>query len=222
MNFQSLIDEFVGSSPKVGGSRAGGGINVTGLAGGAAAAGIAGLLLGSKTGRKMATGALKYGGVAAIGALAYKAWQSHQQAGAEGTAQPVPGGAADRFLPNCDTADGQDRLARTLTRARVSAANADGHIDAREHRRILDAIEAFGLSSADTSFLIAELSRPASAETVAAGATTPETAADVYLAAVLVSDTADPKSRQYLDDLARHLNLGPALKAQLERSGSDV
>ena len=76
MSLNALIDQFVGSSPKlaasraVGGLNAKGGISTAGLAGGAAVAGLAGVLLGSKKGRKVATSALKYGGVAAIGALA--------------------------------------------------------------------------------------------------------------------------------------------------------
>ncbi len=43
------------------------------------AGGLAGGMLTSKGGRKMAKKGLKYGGIAAVGALAYSAWQQHQQ-----------------------------------------------------------------------------------------------------------------------------------------------
>ncbi|MEM8665240.1 MAG: DUF533 domain-containing protein, partial [Pseudomonadota bacterium] len=46
----------------------------SGLITGAAAGGLAGLLLGSKKPRKIAGTALKVGGVALVGGLAYKAW----------------------------------------------------------------------------------------------------------------------------------------------------
>ena len=70
-------------------SGGGGGIGRSfpgGIGGAAAAGGLAGLLLGSKKGRKFAGKAAKYGGMAVLGALAYNAWQKHQagQAGAGG------------------------------------------------------------------------------------------------------------------------------------------
>src|SRR5687767_1915502 len=49
------------------------------FAGGAVAGGLLGLLLGGKKMRKMAGGALGYGGAAAIGALALRAYQTYQQ-----------------------------------------------------------------------------------------------------------------------------------------------
>lgn len=50
-----------------------------GLATGAVAGGLAGLLLGGKKPRKLAKSALKLGGAAAVGGLAYGAWQKWQQ-----------------------------------------------------------------------------------------------------------------------------------------------
>ena len=60
--------------------------------------GVLGLLMGSKRGRSMGGTALKYGGVAALGALAWKAYQDHQarQAGAASVQDELakPGAAA--------------------------------------------------------------------------------------------------------------------------------
>ena len=54
------------------------------------AGGLAGGMLTSKGGRKMAKKGLKYGGIAAVGALAYSAWQQHQQRQAQQPAAPDP------------------------------------------------------------------------------------------------------------------------------------
>ena len=62
----------------------------------------------------------------------------------------------------------------------------------------------------------AELRSPVDAVAVAAGATTPELAAEVYLASVLVVDETSAKERAYLDALASALRLDAGLKAQLE------
>jgi len=61
-----------------------------GAGGGALAAGAMGLLLGNKKARKFGGKALTYGGLAALGVIAYKAygnWQA-QQAGATGRRAP--------------------------------------------------------------------------------------------------------------------------------------
>ncbi|MCV6623765.1 MAG: tellurite resistance TerB family protein [Cellvibrionaceae bacterium] len=63
-----------------------------GFAGGAAAGGLAGYLLGSKKGRKMAKKAAKYGGMALVAGLAYKAYNNYQsQKQAPGQATPNQG-----------------------------------------------------------------------------------------------------------------------------------
>ena len=49
-----------------------------GLATGGVAGGLAGILLGGKTSKKMAKGAVKLGGTAALAGLAYKAYTQWQ------------------------------------------------------------------------------------------------------------------------------------------------
>jgi uncharacterized membrane protein YebE (DUF533 family) len=61
-----------------------------------------------------------------------------------------------------------------------------------------------------------ELRRPVEPADVAAAARTPEMAAEVYLASVLVADDTSTMERAYLDALARELKLAPELKARLE------
>jgi uncharacterized membrane protein YebE (DUF533 family) len=71
-----LLDQLVGSGV------------AGGLAGGIAGGALANVLSGKK-GRKLAGSALKVGGLALVGGLAYKAWQNHQQGGGRATAQPT-------------------------------------------------------------------------------------------------------------------------------------
>ena len=51
---------------------------------------------------------------------------------------------------------------------------------------------------------------------IAKSAGTPEMAAEMYLASVLVVDEESFMERSYLTELARQLKLDPALKAELE------
>ena len=70
------------------------------------------------------------------------------------------------------------------------------------------------------SWFEAELRRPLEPADVAVGATTPELAAEVYLASVLVVDETSTMERAYLDALARELRLDEGLKRQLETRAS--
>src|SRR5690606_29280094 len=57
--------------------------------GGAAVGGVLGLLLGGKKMRKMAGGALGYGGAAVLGALALKAYENYQHGRSVQAAAPL-------------------------------------------------------------------------------------------------------------------------------------
>ena len=63
----------------------------------------------------------------------------------------------------------------------------------------------------------AELNRPVDPAEVAAAVTSPQQAAEIYLASLIVVDETTTMERAYLDELARRLNLDPALKADLEQ-----
>ncbi len=63
---------------------------LTGLGGGALGAGALGLLLGSKKARKIGGKVAMYGGMAALGALAYRAYGDWQRSQAGGAAAPPP------------------------------------------------------------------------------------------------------------------------------------
>ncbi len=217
-----------GPSPLAGLGGLGGGGAFGGMAGGAAMGGLAALLVGTKTGRKIGGSALKYGGIAAVGALAYHALRRASTPGApQPTAQAEVAAPsqdeAQRLLPGCTQSAGQQDLARALITAMISAAHADGHIDETERQKIMQAIEGMeGLGSKDRIFLFDQLSNPADVSAVADLATTPELQAEIYLASRLMLDPDQATDRAYLDRLAIGMGLQSAVRQELERAALEA
>jgi len=206
-----------------------------GMGTGALAAGAVALLFGSKGTRKFAKKAVKVGGTAAIGGLAFKAfsdWQKSQKqaSGRSGTqaigGTTMPGSIEgtklnlDQFEPGTPIADLSDIQAtvrsESIVQAMISAARADGHIDETEMALIRQQIISLGLEKDVTQFLLAELNKPVDVTSVASLADTPETAAELYLASALVVDIDNNEERLYLDDLAKAMNLDEQMVAHLE------
>ncbi|MCW5636024.1 MAG: tellurite resistance TerB family protein [Rubrivivax sp.] len=179
---------------------------------GAAVGGVLALLLGSRRGRSLGGSVLKVGSVAAIGALAWKAYQDYQASQAGPGASPA--GAAPRFeaLP----APQLEQHSQVILKAMIAAARSDGHMDEREHELVRAELARVQADAETHRWVEAELKRPVDPAEVAAAATTPEMAAEVYLATLLVVDETTTMERAYLDELARRLNLAPGLKSELE------
>ena len=98
----------------------------------------------------------------------------------------------------------------------IAAAKSDGHLDERERQLVEAELTRSEADPAVRTWVEAELRRPVEPADVAAGATTPELAAEVYLASVLVVDETGTMERAYLDALARELRLDDGLRRQLE------
>ena len=207
-----LMDQFLGGQSVAGGTTKGGAGPFGGIAGGALAGGLAGLLTGTKKGRKLSKGALTYGGMALLGGLAYKSWSDWRAgkepdaAAGERTFEAPPTGSP--FLP---VGGEENNLGHALIRAMIGAAKADGHIDAAEQQRIFKQVNELGLDAEAKAFVMDELARPLDLEAVAAGATCPETAAEIYAASLIAIDPSGPAEKSYLANLAARLKLEPAL-----------
>lgn len=191
------------------------------FAGGAAAGGILGMLLGGKGMRRMGGGALTHGGAAVLGALAHRAWQNWQQGQAPASAPiatPAEAQAIDqRFDPAAiPAADGQP-FEFALIRAMVGAAKADGHVDAAERNRIVERVETLGLDPEAKAFVFDALDQDITIPAIVATAGTPEQAAELYLAARMVMDPDQAAERAWLGALAHRLKLDPGLAAHLDR-----
>lgn len=177
---------------------------------GALAGGALGLLLGNRKARKFGGKVALYGGVAAVGVLAYKAygdWQ-RQQGGTAG----VEPQTVDR-LPPAEA----ERHAQAILKALVAAAKADGHIDAREREAIEGEFHRVDADASLQAWLHEELERPLDPAEVARASETPEMASEMYLASLLAADEQSTMERLYLDELARQLKLDDALKQRLEQ-----
>lgn len=184
---------------------------------GAAAGGVLGLLLGSKRGRSMGGTALKYGSIAALGAVAFKAYSHWQEQQQRQQAQQAPQAApATPTNPSLLTAPADEDISRALLKAMIAAAKSDGHLDEREQSLIHAELDRQQASEQDRRWMQEELRRPLDPAEVARAATTPELAAEMYLASLLMADDTSFMERAYLDELARQLKLAPGLKAELE------
>ncbi|QXH34798.1 tellurite resistance TerB family protein [Pseudomonas muyukensis] len=204
---QSLLQEHQGKRASDKGT-AGLGSLLSGAGGGALAAGAMGLLLGSKQARKYGGKALTYGGLAALGVLAYKAYGNWQARQGEGNREPQ---TLDRLPPAQ-----AEQHSQAVLRALVAAAKSDGHIDERERALIEGEFTRLDSDRELQHWLHAELNKPLDPAEVARAAQTPEMAAEMYLASVMMVDQENFMERAYLDELARQLRLDPVLRQELE------
>jgi uncharacterized membrane protein YebE (DUF533 family) len=142
--------------------------------------------------------------------LAWKLYQEHQAKQSAAPA-PLPAQSFER-LPAPQLED----HSRVMLKAVIAAAKADGHMDERERAAVEAELQRMDADASTRRWVDEELRRPLEPAEVAAAATTPEMAAEVYLASVLVADDTSTMERAYLDALARELKLAPELKASLE------
>lgn len=218
-------DVLAGAQQALGGltGALGKGLGGSGLAGGALAGGLTALLLGTKAGRKLGGTAIKVGGLALLGGLAYKAysdWQAGRTAAPEQQpAAPLPPPASSGFAVPA-TAEGQDVIARAVIRAMIAAARADGRIDAEETRKVEQALAQAGLANGARTFLIEALGQPDDLDEIARQATTPELAAEMWLAARLTIDPDTAEEAAFLRAFAERLRLAPDLVEHLEATAA--
>jgi uncharacterized membrane protein YebE (DUF533 family) len=195
------------------------------LLAGALAGGLASILLGSKGGRKLAKGALTYGGIAAIGGLAYKAYRDYQ-AGQSAQAEKPAGKSDVPLLPPpadspfaiANAPQGEEAFALDLVRAMIAAAKADGHIDDQERAKIVGKLSEGGLDPEEEAFLTSELAAPLDIDRIVRSAKNKEEALELYAASLLSITPDHPAERAYLDMLAARLGLEPELAKTVERT----
>lgn len=215
MNSRSLIDQLLkaGTDMMQSGGKASSGMQMkdvlVGAGGGAAATAALGMLLGNKRHKKMAGQVITYGGLAALGVLAYKAygnWQQQQgNIASNGTPQTV-----DR-LPEPLV----EQHSQAILRALIGAAKSDGHMDAKERQLIEGEIAKLTSDPQLQRWFDQEMNKPLDPLEIASYATTPELASEMFLASVLVVDEESFMERSYLQELAKQLRLDPALETEL-------
>jgi len=220
MDFTGLLNQLISSADNAmrnsGAAPGQGGMSdlVKGAIGGAAGGGLLALLAGSKGGRKLGMQAVKYGGSAALGALAYKVfndWQSRQAVPSHPKTET--GSLDQRALMPPQT----EQHAKTVLKAMIAAAKSDGHVNEEEMARIEQVVQGMGASSDVSAFVHEELHKPLDPSDVARGVTSGEEAAEIYLASVILVDEQNFMERAYLNELANQLNLQPELVSRLEQ-----
>lgn len=121
------------------------------------AGGVLSGALMSKGGRKLGKTALKVGALAAVGGIAWKAYQHYQckqgtaattatAAGPQAAAAALPDLTSGRFIAAAEDRPGNPGP-MLLLRAMIAAAHADGHIDAAERQRIFERVDELELDS---------------------------------------------------------------------------
>lgn len=194
--------------------------NLASLGTGALAGGLLAALLGTKGGRKLSKGALKAGSVAALGALAYHAYQNYQKKQNEDIeGEVVSSSTTTHNLASDNTTefvkDGENN-AHVLLAALIAAAKSDGHIDDTEKRLIQQHITTIGESADLQQFIENEINKPLEPAEFAKYADNTALASQIYLLSVMITDDTNFMEKAYLDALATHLNLSPELVTQLQ------
>ena len=213
----SGLSKQLGGGSSGQGSSSSGGFDVKSLLGG----GAMGMLVGSKRGRSMGGKALKYGAIAGVGMLAWKAWQSSQAAktdSGQNTAQHASEGERVEVL----SGEIQERRSLELLQAMIMAARADGHIDEQEQALITEQIDALGADQEMHNWVEQQLKAPLDAQALAREADSPQAAREMYLISVAVTDDQNPMERAWLDQLASALNLPKEMTAELERQAEQA
>jgi len=209
VDMNKLLGQLLGSG--VGGGFAGG------LAGG-----LASSLLSGKGGRKMGGNALKLGGLAAVGALAYTAYQKYNQQNT-GSSQPAipakltPAPPGSAFMPKENDVAAKEELGLILVRAMIAVARADGRLDAQESQAIFQKIQSLGLDPESQNLLVKEMGHPVDVDAIVNSVSSPEIAAEIYAASLLAVEVDSPAEKAYLGMLAARLELPAQLVVELER-----
>ena len=229
MNTRGLLDQLLKSGQDLLQNKAGGrrtddrgglggcsavrglGSLLSGAGGGALAAGAMGLLLGNKKARKVG------GKVADL--------RRPRGVGRDWPTRPMATGRRSRAPRRKREPQTLDRLppaqveqhSQAILKALVAAAKADGHVDERERELIEGEFTKLDNDQELQHWLHAELNKPLDPADVARAASTPEMAAEMYIASVMLVDEENFMEKSYLDELARQLKLEPGLKAELEK-----
>ncbi len=193
------------------------------LGAGAAAGGLGSILLGTRTGRTLAVNALKLGGLALIGGLAYKAMQNYQQGrplidgqGASPNLSEAPRGSG--FEASAVT----NEAATLYIRAMIAAAASDGRLDADEQKKIVGSLTQAGLDAEAEAFLARELNNPATVDDLIQSVGTEAEAIQLYTAAriSIALDTAE--EHEFLVSLANGLGIDETLVAHIDAEARAV
>ncbi len=204
------------------------GLAGSGVLGGLAGGALSGAVMSNKKARKAAGTALKVGGLAALGGLAWKSYQAYKAEQGVAAARPQaapPQVPADPVWNDLDESsfaiDSADQNPGSrqllLIQAMIAAACADGHLDSEERQRIMARVGEAGLASDEKALVFDALQNPLGLTEISQRVDCPELAAEVYLASLLAVDGSRIEAELYLDALAFRLGVPQALVDQMHQ-----
>lgn len=174
--------------------------------------GLAGLLVASKSSRKLlakyGTSALLAGGGAVAGTVL---WNKYQQ---KMRAQNAP--ASEASTPAVVPTDVDPRSVRLIT-ALVFAAKSDGHIDDHERANIEAQLRAANIDVQARVLIDQALAQPLDPQRLAEGIVDPQEALEIYYVSCAVIDIDHFMERSYLNALGDALSLPKDVRADIEQ-----
>lgn len=210
MNFNNLLNQILNTvqnnSGQAGDFLAKNKGTLAKVGGSAAALGLVSSFLKNKRTKTI----VQAGSMAALGALAYHAYQNWQKNQPAQNSAPVLDQAA--FQPAGPAAENAGRI---ILRTMIAAALADGLIDEAE-RQLIE--HESGGDAETRQWIASEIQKPASADDIAReiGGNT-ALAAEAYLAARIVCGDLERKEIVFLSRLAQALDLDEKLVGNLEQ-----
>jgi len=184
-----------------------------GLLGGVVAGGLISTLVSSKSSRKFAGTAAKYGGAALLGGAAYKMyrnWQQGQQRNETAVKSKIE--IEPQLLQKAS-----HNYQLTVVKAMIAAARVDGHIDNEEQGKIFQAVAKMNLSADNKGRIFDLLNQPITVEEIAQSVETMEQKVEVYFASCLVVNPYGATERLHLNELSQALDLPTELTSEIEQ-----
>jgi len=198
---------------------------LSGFLGGVAGGGLTSLMGGKS--KKSSKKAVKYGALAAVGGLAWKAYKQYSEQKAAPVQQTSSRGfditpatlSEQSFTDAIDDNHNDGQL--LLMRAMIAAAYADGHIDETERQKIFAQVETMQLSVQEKAMLFDELRKPMQLSELVAAVPNAQMGIEVYAASASAIDLNQAISKHYLDTLANQLCIPSELVMSIHRELAD-
>ena len=172
----------------------------------------AGALLGGGLG-----GAARGGAMAVLGTLALGALKRAQAKASGIPSSDLDQDGALQVDPDEVRSLVDEDSERSVLRAMISAAKADGRIDRDEIGKIVSKMTADSVTEDEKAFVREEMERPIDLAALASKVRTPAQAAEIYAASLLAISVDTAEEQRYLHDLTAALDLDAATVAELHR-----
>lgn len=185
--------------------------------------GIGGGMLGSLLAGKGSNSLAKLGGGAALATLAYRAYQNYSaNTGKAGNLMDTVKGLMTNLTHPEQFAqdDSAGIRSQAMLLAIINAAKADGVLDDQERTAIQAQVQQNTNDPNALAWVKQELSKPINVQELAALATNPQVATEIYVAslAACASGGTNAAEQAYLAQLQQALGIDDALKQSIEQT----